>query len=34
MDLIYHLIYDIYNKDSDIEVYIFFVYYQYLKLIN
>jgi len=24
MDLIYHLIYDIYNKDSDIEVYIFF----------
>ena len=24
MDLIYHLIYDIYNTDSDIEVYIFF----------
>jgi hypothetical protein len=24
MDLIYHLIYDIYNKNSDIEVYIFF----------
>jgi len=24
MNLVYHLIYDIYNKDSDIEVYIFF----------